>query len=278
LVKTKGKSRKFSLIIILFIVLIAVLLLKKQPGRKKEEMPSSVERIFEEDKPEIREKPQYKIAIIIDDVGYPSQNITEYEDFSGKLTFAVLPFLQDSVRYANILHEQGFEILIHIPMEPIKYPEHDPGPIALFTIDNRQEVEKKIDLMIRSTPYAVGANNHMGSKATQDPQLMDWTLTILRQNDLFFIDSITTNGSNAYSLALEKEMKTSRRDIFLDNEDNFHHINNQFNELKKIAKARGTAIGIGHFNREYTLQVLKYQLPKLEEENISLIFASEAVH
>ncbi|MCK5095065.1 MAG: divergent polysaccharide deacetylase family protein, partial [Spirochaetes bacterium] len=70
---------------------------------------------------------------------------------------------------------------------------------------------------------------------------------------------------------------TAKRDIFLDNEDTFSSINAQFEKLKGMAKANGTAIGIGHINKNYTIKVLNYQLPILKKENYTLIFASNAV-
>lgn len=276
MVKTKGKHNKYSVIIIIILIIVFLIFLKKASVKKEKKIPPRKPEI-EEVRPEAKAKPAYRIAIIIDDVGYPSGKIEEYKNFKGKLSFSVLPFLTGSVRYADILYEHGFEIMIHIPMEPLTYPGTDPGPCTLHITDPQQEIEKKIRMIIQNNPYAIGANNHMGSKATQDRQIMDWTMDILKQNDLFFIDSLTTRNSCAYELALRNNLNTAKRDIFLDNEDSFPYINAQFEKLKKIAKSRGTAIGIGHFTRDNTIKVLNYQLPRLKKENYTLIFASEAV-
>ncbi len=269
MIKTRGKKKNYTVIIIIIIAFIlSITFLTRPPKKKVIEKPPEVEKV----KPE-----EYRIAVIIDDVGYPSKAVEGYKSFKGKLTFSVLPFLSESKRYAEILHKHGFEIMIHLPMEPLTFPETDPGPYAILTHDTEQEVQQKLLRMINENPLAKGANNHMGSKATQDWELMNWTLNILKNEDLFFVDSLTTKNSCAFELASKLDIKTAKRDVFLDNEDSFYYIFEQFERLKTIAKANGTAIGIGHFQNENTLKVLNYQLPILEKQNYKLIFASEAV-
>lgn len=221
--------------------------------------------------------PRYEIAVIIDDVGYPLDAVEKYAGFRGKLTFSVLPNLSASAKYARFLHARGFEIMIHIPMEPEGYPSVNPGPGALLRSDGGPVIERKLKGMIEDVPFAVGANNHMGSSATKDCEVMERTLKTLDRNNLFFIDSLTTGGSCARALAARNRMRSARRDVFLDNVDSFTAINAQFETLKRIAKSRGTAIGIGHIHKSHTLEVLSHQLPLLEKEGFSLVFASEAV-
>jgi len=267
LIKTKGKYNKKRTCIIIITILLTLIFIKKP----------LIEKIKKGKVKEVEvKKPEYKIAIIIDDVGYPSDNIDAFIKFKEKLTFSILPFLSESKRYANILKNSGFEIMIHIPMEPLDYPDVNPGKNAIFSFDTAKYIEDKMNDIILNISDAKGANNHMGSKATQDKELMYSVLKILKNNNMFFIDSLTTKDSCAYDVALKLNMKTAKRDIFLDNEDNFSYINIQFEKLKDIAKARGTAIGIGHFSKINTIKVLDYQLKMLKKQNFILIFASEA--
>jgi polysaccharide deacetylase 2 family uncharacterized protein YibQ len=290
LIRTKGKKNRTLIFVILAILLIAVITLIRPYVRRRAEVqtrrtepPPVQKKVPEKKEPEevprsSRLKPPEKsIAIIIDDVGYPSENVEDYLLFRGKLTFAVLPFLEESENYAKILHDKGFEIMIHIPMEPLDYPQEHPGAGALFTGDSRKMVKEKLDQMITGAPYARGANNHMGSRATQSRELMTWTMLYLKKRDLYFIDSFTTEGSNAFELARKLELPSARRDIFLDNYKDFASINAQFEKLIEVAKDNGTAIGIGHIHSDNLLRVLNYQLPLLHKNGIKLVFASEAI-
>jgi len=275
LLKRKNTHTRAPLLLLIVLAVALIIFLQKHPFEKKEQPPSGGE--IGEIKPSRQQDQKYRISVIIDDVGYPSEMLEPYLRFEGKLSFSVLPFLEKSTAHARLLHERGFEIMVHIPMEPVDYPAIDPGPSALFLIDTRQSVEEKIWMMIRENPYAVGANNHMGSRITQDPEMMNWTMSVLRQAGFYFIDSVTSPETCAFDYALREKLPAARRDVFLDNVDSYSAIDAQFEKLKQIARQRGTAIGIGHIQRTHTLKVLAAQLGRLEAENISLVFASEAV-
>jgi len=277
LIKIKGKQNKLKILIIFIIIILLIIIWKSFPPYKKELPPPAPipEKVEKKAKPEVKEEFPYKIAIIIDDVGYPSENTKDYTGFKGKLTFSVLPFLSESKKYQKLLKEKGFEIMLHLPMEPLSYPENDPGPSAIMMGDSRQEVERKLSLMLNQIYYAAGANNHMGSRATQNKILMEWVLSYLKSKQLFFIDSLTSPDSCAYKIAEKLEIRNAKRDIFLDNKDSFDYINYQFEKLKEIARERGSAIGIGHYNKKHTIEVLNYQLQYLKKEGFDLVFASE---
>lgn len=246
----------------------------------KELKPPEIPEIPKPTKPDITIIPVVpgpRIAIIIDDAGYPSGSLEKLLQFQGKLTFSVLPFIDGSSSLAEHLQKSGFEVILHIPMEPLDYPEKNPGEGALLIEDSREEMEKKLDAMIYNLKFVAGANNHMGSKLTQNYEQMAWILARLKIHNLYFIDSLTTDNSKAWEVARDLGVMTARRDVFLDNEDNFTYINSQFERLKQIARKGGTAIGIGHVQSKHLPAVLNHQLPLLKEENIQLAFASEVV-
>jgi len=286
MIKTKGTKKNnktlFILLIVLAVVIIIARPLLKKKGERPVQRPTVEKKIPYSEKiptppPEKPALPQRYIAVIIDDVGYPVSTIEQFAGFSGKLTFSVLPFLSHSREYADLFYQKGFEIMLHIPMEPWSYPDDDPGLGAIFTGQTKTTVEIKMHRMLDNVPHVRGANNHMGSRATEDLQLMTWALSVLRERDMFFIDSLTTPTSRAYSAARLLGIDAVERDIFLDNRDDFSSINLQFERLKAIAIKRGIAIGIGHIQSTHLVDVLNVQLPLLEKDRIDLVFASRAV-
>jgi len=138
-------------------------------------------------------------------------------------------------------------------------------------------MSKKLKMMIAENPHASGANNHMGSRFTRDCTKMEAVLKILRQNNLFFVDSLTTADSCGYRSALKIKLSTAKNDLFLDNRDEYSYIRDRMEELKGIARKNGTAIGIGHIHKHYTIKVLNDIYPYLKAEGFELIFASGAV-
>jgi len=293
-VKTTGKKNRKALITLVLLAIAAAVLLSR-PGiireikertsggehtPEKKTAPAAPEpKLTRPDSKPVKppEKVRAKLAIIIDDVGYHSPLIEEYKKFEGKLTFSILPFLPESVNYARMLHHSGFEIMIHIPMEPEDYPEKEPGEGALFVHDSRDEAEQKLRKMIHNIPHASGANNHMGSMATQDHTLMTHSLSYLKAEGFYFIDSLTTPHSSVYEIAHQLQMQSGNRDVFLDNHNNSIYIDKQFEKLKSAARERGIAIGIGHMQNKNLLSVLNRQLTTLHEEGFELVFVSEVV-
>ena len=77
-----------------------------------------------------------------------------------------------------------------------------------------------------------------------------------------FLDSRTTADSVAESTARGVGLRTTFRDVFLDNEISVAAIRARFRELITKARAHGSAVGIGHPYAQ-TLQVLAEELPQL---------------
>jgi polysaccharide deacetylase 2 family uncharacterized protein YibQ len=130
---------------------------------------------------------------------------------------------------------------------------------------------------LATVPHVTGLNNHMGSLLTRHPGAMSWLMQGIKEHgDLFFIDSRTTGQTVAERAAREHAVPVARRSVFLDNESNPAAIRRQFQQLLRLARQRGTAIGIGHPRKE-TMQVLATELAKLDSTSVRLVAVSEII-
>jgi hypothetical protein len=93
---------------------------------------------------------------------------------------------------------------------------------------------------------AIGINNHMGSLFTENETAMRTLLEVIRANNLFFMDSITSSKSVGYDLARSMGIKTARRHIFLDNEHENKKVTSQLMKLMAMAEEHDLAIGLAH--------------------------------
>jgi len=212
-----------------------------------------------------------KIAIVIDDWGYRADTLDIARQIKYPLTCAVLPNLKYSKAASQKLHGFGFEIILHLPMEPKEKYRLEKNTVTLSSPPER--IKKIISLDLESVDFVKGVSNHMGSRVTEDKAASAAVLKEIGQRNLYFLDSVTAK-SVAFSLARKMGIRAAKRDIFLDNTDNPEYISGQLNKLKLIARARGWAIGIGH-DRKNTLLVLKDSLSKLEQEGYKFVFVSE---
>jgi polysaccharide deacetylase 2 family uncharacterized protein YibQ len=189
--------------------------------------------------------PPPKIAFIIDDIGSSISRAKAFMSLKMPMTFAILPKLQYSNILAQEIYEKGHEVMLHQPMEPYAQ-DIDPGPGALYVSYKDDEIEEIIKENLAQIPQASGVNNHMGSRFTSCSNKVVEALKIIKQKNLFFVDSLTSRHSQAYKLARRLNMKSAPRNVFLDNSLELSDVRRQLRHLKQHALIHGEAIGIGH--------------------------------
>ncbi len=223
--------------------------------------------------PEEEDRPQ--VAIIIDDLGYNPELDQELYQLDYPLTLAVLPFLSHTKEATETFaSKENFELLLHLPLEPIDENQKEK---EMATVDmSREQIASFLDDALREMEGVEGINNHKGSRFTSNEIKMRYLLEEIRQRDLFFVDSYTLADSVGYPLSLEMGIPTVRRDVFLDYNDDKQAIIEKLQELEEVARENGVAIGIGH-HKENTIQALKEELPRMEEQGIELVVISDVL-
>ncbi len=162
--------------------------------------------------------------------------------------------------------------MLHLPMANVA--NLPLGPDGLDASLSSEDFLHRLDQAVARVPHARGINNHMGSYLTQRTREMNWLMDELSRRQLFFIDSRTTTRTVALKIAREKQLLTSRRDVFLDNVQTWYEIDRAFRHLVSIAKKKGSAIGIAH-PHDTTLEYLEMALPLLPGYGIVTIPASQ---
>ena len=217
-----------------------------------------------------------RVVIVLDDLGFRESQWRTILAIPSPLTLSFLPSAPNLVEWAQTARIHGHEILLHLPMEP--KGDQDPGPNALRVADNRDTLQANLTTLLADATNigAVGANNHMGSRATEDSALMGEVLTSLRGRGLLFLDSRTTATSVASAEALRLRTAFAERDIFLDHELREDSVRAQLLALEWLARRRGYAIAIGH-PHPLTLAVLAEWVPSLAQRGLVLAPLSAVV-
>jgi len=217
-----------------------------------------------------------KVAIIIDDIGYDRKIADKFLQLDADLTFSLLPYTPSQKSFARKVSKKGLDIMLHLPMEPHEYPQVDPGPGALLTSMSPDELISQLKKNLDAVPGIKGVNNHMGSKMTTVSSQIYQIFTVLKQRELFFIDSRTTLNSLCKPSARLFQIPFAQRDVFIDHIVEPDFIRRQINQLIQIAHNRGEAVGIAHPHIE-TYTVLRAMLPDLQKK-VRIVPASQIVH
>jgi len=299
--KKNNRSRQYlkipvGLIILTVLILIAgvlthYMLIKRRPitllandgGKAQTHIPTPQFEIypskdFPRPKPETTPllKPDNglpRVAIILDDIGYDREIVTKFLSLNLPLTLSMLP--QSPFKNSILAEAQkhNIEIMLHQPMEPFEYPRANPGPGALLCNMSPDERLQRFIQNLDEMPFVSGVNNHMGSKMTADAAQMRQLFTVMKQRDLYFIDSRTTEKTICRHSAGLLQLPFGERDIFIDHFQDNKFIEKQLLELIRIAKKHGVAIGIAHPYRR-TYKILRRMMADMKEK-VQFVPASE---
>jgi polysaccharide deacetylase 2 family uncharacterized protein YibQ len=208
-----------------------------------------------------------QVAIIIDDIGYRKSDLQALE-LPGNISYAILPRTPYGRSLALRAKAKSNDVILHIPMEAQNGKKLGPG--ALTSQMNEANIRQQLSDAFAEVPFALGINNHMGSKLTELYKPMAWTMKFLKERNLIFIDSMTSRSSQAEQVAKSFGVPSLHRHIFLDNQLQHSYISGQFSKLILAAKKHQPVIAIAHPHPE-TIRSLLRLLPLLAENNIELV-------
>ena len=212
-----------------------------------------------------------KIVIIIDDLGYRKTDENALS-LPGNITYSVLPHTPYGKALAVKAHKRDHDVLLHIPMESTIGKKLGPGGLTSDMLE--ADFIETLEAAFEEIPFVVGINNHMGSKLTQLHIPMEWTMRVLKDKNMMFLDSMTTKLSQGIKVAEQYNIPSLQRHVFLDNILTEEYISKQFSQLIRIAKANAkvnkVAVGIAHPHPE-TIEILTKLLPSLQNENVRLV-------
>jgi polysaccharide deacetylase 2 family uncharacterized protein YibQ len=221
------------------------------------------------------------VALVLDDLGYDEHALATLERWDTPLAVAVIPSAPFAARAVTLAKGKGWDLLVHLPMEPESGPAETE---AIGASDDDAAIRAKILTALEKTPGAVGINNHQGSKAMADARVVRAVLGVVKDRSLFFLDSRTTSASVASVEAAALRVPFVRRDVFLDDVAAETAARGGAPEALDVAWARavglaarsGQAIVIGHPRRE-TLEFLGKRLASQKSAGARLVKVSELV-
>ena len=217
-----------------------------------------------------------RLAIIIDDLGNDRAAADAIFALQCPITISVLPNHPRSMEIAQEAHRRGYQVMLHLPMEAMgnERPEAQELRPGMSTA----EVSTLVGDLLQAVPDVAGVNNHQGSQSTADAALMDELMPVLRERNLFYVDSRTTAATVAYDTAQRLGVRSGFRNVpFLDDVVEVGAVRKQLQLAVRDAHKKGDAIAIGH-PHPATLQAMRDVLPEAKSQGVRLVFVSELMH
>ncbi len=185
-----------------------------------------------------------RVVIVVGGLGI-SQTGTQraIEALPEDVTLAFAPYGSSLERWVGKAREKGHEVLLQIPLEPMEYPEVNPGEHTLLVSGgaaNRQNLHWALG---RMTAYA-GVMNHMGARFLQDERVVVPFLGEIGERGLFYLDDGTAEGDVAAKIGAALKVPVVTADRTLDRERSPAAIANELAALEALARSTGLAVGI----------------------------------
>ena len=111
-----------------------------------------------------------------------------------EVTLSFVPYADNLQGWIDLARANGHEVLLEVPMEPIDYPNNDPGPQTLMANAAPAETVKRLDWLLSRASGYFGVANYLGGKfVTSEPAMATFT-SQLKARGLAFVDDGSALG------------------------------------------------------------------------------------
>jgi polysaccharide deacetylase 2 family uncharacterized protein YibQ len=209
-----------------------------------------------------------KVALVIGGLGLDARATqTAIETLRPEVTLSFVPYSEGLQGWIDMARAHGHEVLLETPMEPVDYPDNDPGPYTLMAAAPAPETAKRLEWILSRASGYYGLTNYLGSRFLGDDEAYEGLLGALRGRGLGFID----DGSARRRTGGGVPRASAERVI--DDQLTQAAIDNQLLALEASALQHGQALGSG-FAYPVTLDKVARWSQSVEQRGYQLAPAS----
>jgi hypothetical protein len=213
-----------------------------------------------------------RVALVIGGLGLNARATQQaIETLPAEVSLSFSPYAEGLQGWIDMARAHGHEVLLETPMEPVDYPDNDPGPYTLMANGQAPETVKKLEWVLsRATGY-FGVTNYLGSKFLASDGAYQTFSAALHGRGVAFVDdgSASRRGGKGVMRASAERM--------IDDQLNQAAIDQQLVALEAGALQRGQAMGAG-FAYPVTLEKVAQWSRSLSDRGFQLTPASAFAH
>ncbi|MFY0732893.1 divergent polysaccharide deacetylase family protein [Aurantimonas sp. NFXS3] len=190
-------------------------------------------------------KPGTRIAIVVGGLGISQTGtMNAIESLPPGVTFGFSPSGNSLDRWMQEARRSGHELVLQVPLEPVGYPQVDPGEDTLTVDDAAAGDLSALHASLATITNYVGIMNYMGGRFVAEPAAMEPLIAELGRRGLMFFDDASSLRSVAADTAQLQSVPAAVSDLSIDRSQDPADIRSQLDTLERIARAEGTAIGV----------------------------------
>ncbi len=219
-----------------------------------------------------------QIAIVVTGLGISAVATTEaINKLPAPITLAFTPYAPDLERLADKARGLGHELLLQVAMEPLDYPDNDPGPQTLLTsLTPEQNVDRLQWAMSRFQGY-VGIVNQMGARFTASELSLTPILREIGRRGLIYVDDGSSLRSLASQIAGGSSLPFVRASLAVDAIPTASETDRALMHLEGIARESGSAVGFAAAIPVAIERISRWAMT-VESRGFALVAISAATH
>jgi polysaccharide deacetylase 2 family uncharacterized protein YibQ len=212
-----------------------------------------------------------RIALVIGGLGLnAAATRTAIERLPPEVTLSFVPYSDGLQAWIDQARAAGHEVMLEIPMEPLDYPNDDPGPYTLMASASPTETVKRLEWLLSRGAGYFAVTNYLGGRFLSAPAAMAAFTNSLKARGLGFID----DGSGVHRGA---GVPRASADAVIDEQPSTDGIDKALLGLEAQALQRGSALGAG-FSYPVTIEQVVRWAQGLAVRGYQLAPASAIVH
>ncbi|OJF91239.1 divergent polysaccharide deacetylase family protein [Pararhizobium antarcticum] len=186
-----------------------------------------------------------RIALVVGGLGL-SQTGTQkaIRDLPGEVTLGFAATGNSLQRWMQEARRSGHEILLQVPMEPFDYPDNNPGPHTLRTGPSATQNLDALHFALAQITNYTGIMNFLGGQFLSNADALEPVMRDLAKRGLLFLDDGTSAQSLTGTLADTIGVPHGFADLVVDGQLERIAILRKLDELERIARRNGSAIGV----------------------------------
>lgn len=182
-----------------------------------------------------------KVALVVGGLGLNAvATKAAIERLPPEISLSFVPYADGLQGWIDMARAAGHEVVLEIPMEPIDYPNNDPGPYTLMAQGQPAEFTRRLDWLLSRGSGYFAVTNYLGGRFLQTEPAMASFWSALKARGVGFID----DGSARRSASAQGPARASA-DTIVDQDLSSDAIDRQLTALEASALSKGQALGVG---------------------------------
>ncbi|MCU0882537.1 MAG: divergent polysaccharide deacetylase family protein [Hyphomonadaceae bacterium] len=185
-----------------------------------------------------------KVAIVVGGLGLNSR-VTQraISELPPEVTLSFVPYAANLQGWINQARAAGHEVLIELPMEPMDYPDNDPGPHTLLAAAPADENIRRLEYLLSRASGYFGVTNYLGGRFAGSGTATAAVMVALKNRGVGFVSD---GSSPALATAARSGgLRMVTADRALDQRPAAADVDAQLGALEAQARQGGAATGFG---------------------------------